>query len=246
LDDGERLQKTLARAGYGSRRACELLIEDGRVTIDGRVAILGNRVDPEDSVVRVDGKLAPTAPSHVYFLLNKPAGVVTTALDPQGRPTVLSLVSSPTRIFPIGRLDMDTEGLLLLTNDGRLAHLLTHPSTGVSKEYLVRVAGDPSPGSIRRLREGIELDDGVTSPAQVSRVSEGVLRIVIHEGRNRQVRRMCAAIGHEVVRLVRTRIGPIHDATLAPGSSRQLSLAEVRKLMTAIGDEETDPSTMQP
>jgi 23S rRNA pseudouridine2605 synthase len=246
VDDGERLQKALARAGFGSRRACEILIAEGRVTIDGRIALLGNRVDPERAVIRVDGKLAPTAPSHVYYLLNKPAGVVTTAVDPQGRPTVLSLVTSPTRIFPVGRLDMDTEGLLLLTNDGRLAHLLTHPSTGVSKEYLVRVAGDPSPGAIRKLREGVELDDGVTSPAQVSRVSEGVLRIVIHEGRNRQVRRMCAAIGHEVVRLVRTRIGPIHDATLGPGSSRQLSVTEVRKLMTAVGDDENEPSTMTP
>ena len=246
MGEGERLQKTLARAGYGSRRVCEVLIEEGRVTIDGRVAALGNRVEPEQSVIRVDGKLAPTAPSLVYFLLNKPPGVVTTALDPQGRPTVLSLVQSSTRIFPVGRLDMDTEGLLLLTNDGRLAHLLTHPSTGVAKEYLVRVAGDPAPGAIRRLREGVELDDGMTSPAQVSRVSDGVLRIVIHEGRNRQVRRMCAAIGHDVVRLVRTRIGPISDATLAPGVSRQLSLAEVRKLMEAVGDEEIPTSTMQP
>lgn len=245
MDEGERLQKTLARAGYGSRRVCEVLIEEGRVTIDGRVAELGNRVDPENSEIRVDGKLAPTAPSLVYFLLNKPPGVVTTAQDPQGRPTVLSLVPTTTRIFPVGRLDMDTEGLLLLTNDGRLAHLLTHPSTGVAKEYLVRVAGDPTPGAIRRLREGVELDDGMTSPAQVSRVSDGVLRIVIHEGRNRQVRRMCAAIGHEVVRLVRTRIGPISDATLAPGVARQLSLVEVRKLMEAVGDEEIPASTMQ-
>jgi 23S rRNA pseudouridine2605 synthase len=216
------------------------------VSVDGRVAELGNRVDPEASEIRVDGKLAPTAPSHVYYLLNKPKGVVTTASDPQGRPTVLSLVHAPTRVFPVGRLDMDTEGLLLLTNDGRLAHLLTHPSSGVSKEYLVRVVGDPSPGAIRRLREGVELDDGVTSPAQVSRVSEGVLRIVIHEGRNRQVRRMCSAIGHEVVRLVRTKIGPIHDATLAPGSSRPLSLAEVRKLMDAVGDPVGAPGTMHP
>ncbi len=245
MDTGERLQKTLARAGYGSRRACELLIDAGRVTIDGRVAGLGNRVDPEISEIRVDGLLAPTAPNLVYFLLNKPAGVVTTADDPQGRATVLTLVNTSVRIFPVGRLDMNTEGLLLLTNDGRLAHLITHPSSHVSKEYLVRVVGDPSPGSIRKLREGVELDDGVTSPAQVSRVSEGVLRIVIHEGRNRQVRRMCAAIGHEVIRLVRTRIGPISDATLAPGQARQLSLGEVRKLMEAVGVARDDNSTIQ-
>jgi len=234
MDEGERLQKVLARAGFGSRRTCEILITEGRVTVDGRRAELGNRVDPSIQEIKVDGKLAPTAPGAVYILLNKPVGVVTTADDPQGRKTVLDLVSSPVRLFPVGRLDMNTEGLLLLTNDGRLAHLLTHPSSGVAKEYLVRVTGDPSPGAIRRLREGVELDDGMTAPAQVSRVSDGLLRIVIHEGRNRQVRRMCEAVGHEVTRLVRTRIGTITDATLAPGASRTLSNAEVRKLMEAV------------
>jgi 23S rRNA pseudouridine2605 synthase len=244
LDEGERLQKTLARAGFGSRRSCEILIGEGRVTIDGRVAELGNRVHPDRQIICVDGALAPTAQNTVYFLLNKPDGVVTTASDPQGRTTVLELVESPVRIFPVGRLDMNTEGLLILTNDGRLAHLLTHPSSGIAKEYLARVDGDPSPGVIRRLREGVELDDGVTSPAQVSRVSEGLLRIVIHEGRNRQVRRMCAFVGHDVTRLVRTRIGPIQDATLTPGSSRQLSLAEVRRLMEAVGLTDAIASTM--
>jgi len=244
LDNGERLQKTLARAGFGSRRACEILISEGRVTIDGRVAELGNRVNPDVQMICVDGSLAPTAQNTVYFLLNKPDGVVTTASDPQGRTTVLELVESPVRIFPVGRLDMNTEGLLILTNDGRLAHLLTHPSSGIPKEYLARVEGDPSPAAIRRLRDGVELDDGVTSPAQVSRVSEGLLRIVIHEGRNRQVRRMCAAVGHDVTRLVRTRIGPIQDATLSPGASRQLSLAEVRRLMEAVGMSDAIASTM--
>ena len=242
--EGERLQKALARAGYGSRRACEDLIRQGRVTIDGRVAELGNRVEPARQLISVDGKLAPTAPAAVYYLLNKPDGVVTTAYDPQGRPTVLDLVNAPVRVFPVGRLDMNTEGLIILTNDGRLAHLLTHPSAGVAKEYLVRVEGDPSPAAIRRLREGVDLDDGTTSPAQVSRVSEGLLRIVIHEGRNRQVRRMCAAVGHEVTRLVRTRIGPIQDATLSPGASRQLSLAEVRRLMDVVGLSDDIASTM--
>jgi 23S rRNA pseudouridine2605 synthase len=244
LDEGERLQKTLARAGYGSRRACEILISDGRVTVDGRVAELGNRVHPEISVICVDGSMAPTSQSKVYFLLNKPDGVVTTASDPQGRPTVLDLVESPVRVFPVGRLDMNTEGLLILTNDGRLAHLLTHPSSGIAKEYLARVEGDPSPSALRRLREGVELEDGVTAVAQVSRVSEGLVRIVIHEGRNRQVRRMFAAVGHEVTRLVRTRIGPLQDATLSPGSSRQLSLNEVRRLMEAVGMTEELASTM--
>lgn len=242
--DGERLQKVLARAGYGSRRACEILISEQRVTIDGRIAQLGNRVDPERSVICVDGAMAPVAASKVYILLNKPSGIVTTAYDPQGRPTVLSLVESNERIFPVGRLDMNTEGLLILTNDGRLAHLLTHPSSGVAKEYLVRVEGDPSPRALRRLREGVDLDDGRTSPAQVSRVSEGLLRIVIHEGRNRQVRRMCGAVGHEVTRLVRTRIGPLQDATLAPGMSRQLSLGEVRRLMETVGMSDEIVSSM--
>jgi len=220
------------------------LIVDGRVTVDGVVATLGNRVDPEHQVICVDGALAPTSQSKVYFLVNKPDGVVTTVSDPQGRPTVLDLVESPVRVFPVGRLDMNTEGLLLLTNDGRLAHLLTHPSSGIAKEYLARVEGDPSPAALRRLREGVPLEDGVTAPAQVSRVSEGLLRIVIHEGRNRQVRRMCAAVGHEVTRLVRTRIGPLSDPTLSPGSSRQLTLSEVRRLMEAVGMSEELASSM--
>jgi 23S rRNA pseudouridine2605 synthase len=242
----ERVQKSLARAGYGSRRACERLIEQGRVTVDGRVVALGDRVDADSAEVRVDGRLAPTAPGRVYLLLNKPDGVVTTASDPQGRPTVMDLVDPAVRVFPVGRLDRNTEGLLLLTNDGRLAHLLTHPSSGVAKEYLVRVDGDPSPAALRRLREGVELDDGVTAPAQVSRVSEGLLRIVIHEGRNRQVRRMCAAVGHEVTRLVRTRIGPLSDATLPPGASRALSVAEVRRLMESVGLDDEAAPTLSP
>jgi 23S rRNA pseudouridine2605 synthase len=235
VGEGERLQKTLARAGYGSRRACELLIGAGRVTIDGRVAGIGNRVDPERAEIRVDGVIVPTTQGAVYYLVNKPDGVVTTAADPQGRPTVLDLVHAPVRVFPVGRLDMNTEGLIIVTNDGRLAHLLTHPGSGVAKEYLARVEGDPSPGDLRRLRDGVELDDGPTAPAQVSRVSEGLIRIVIHEGRNRQVRRMCAAIGHDVTRLVRTRIGPLSDPTLAPGASRSLTVAEVRRLYAAVG-----------
>ncbi len=242
--EGERLQKVLARAGYGSRRTCEILIDQGRVTIDGRVAHLGNRIDPAVNVVCVDGKLAPIVDGTIYFLVNKPTGVVTTAYDPQGRPSILELVHAPVRVFPVGRLDMDTEGLILVTNDGRLAHLLTHPSSGIQKEYLARVQGDPSPGALRRLREGVELEDGRTAPAQVSRVSEGLLRIVIHEGRNRQVRRMCEAIGHDVLRLVRTRIGPLSDPNLTPGSNRQLSQSEVRRLMDAVGMTKDIASTM--
>ncbi len=235
---GERLQKVLSRAGYGSRRRCELLIEAGRVTVDGEVARLGRRVDPESAHVAVDGAPAPTAPGHVYYLLNKPAGVITTADDPQGRTTVVSLVPDEPRVFAVGRLDLATEGLLILTNDGDLAHLLSHPSHGVLKEYLAQVHGDPSPAAIRRLREGVLLEDGMTAPARVSRVEPGLLRIAIHEGKNRQVRRMCAAVGHEVIRLVRTRIGPVADTTLAPGTYRELTNAEVRRLgEAAVGAE---------
>jgi 23S rRNA pseudouridine2605 synthase len=227
---GERLQKVLSRAGYGSRRRCELLIEEGRVRVDGELARLGRRVDPDHARITVDDAPAPTAPGNVYYLLNKPAGVVTTADDPQGRTTVLDLVPSEPRVFSVGRLDRATEGLLILTNDGELAHVLSHPSHGVLKEYLAEVRGDPSPQAIRQLREGVELDDGTTAPARVSRVAPGLVRIAIHEGRNRQVRRMCAVVGHEVVRLVRVRIGPIADSSLAPGAYRALSAQEVRRL----------------
>lgn len=234
---GERLQKVLARAGYGSRRRCEVLIEEGRVRVDGELARLGRRVDPDTARITVDDAPAPTAPGHVYYLLNKPAGVVTTADDPQGRRTVLELVPTEPRVFAVGRLDRATEGLLILTNDGDLAHLLSHPAHGVLKEYLAEVRGDPTPQAVRRLREGVELDDGVTAPARVSRVAPGLLRIAIHEGRNRQVRRMCSTVGHEVVRLVRTRIGPVADSTLAPGSYRDLTSLEVRRLgEAAVGE----------
>ncbi len=235
---GERLQKVLARAGYGSRRRCELLIEEGRVRVDGEVARLGRRVEPETAHITVDDAPAPTAPGSVYYLLNKPTGVVTTADDPQGRATVLELVPNEPRVFPVGRLDRATEGLLILTNDGDLSHLLSHPSHGVLKEYLAQVRGDPSPQAIRQLREGVLLDDGMTAPARVSRVAPGLLRIAIHEGRNRQVRRMCGAVGHEVIRLVRTRIGPLADSSLAPGAWRHLSPQEVRRLgEAAVGEQ---------
>ena len=232
--EGERLQKVLARVGYGSRRTCEDLIGQGRVTVNGDVAILGRRVDVESDLVAVDGAPVGVLPGLVYYLLNKPAGVVTTAGDPQGRPTVLSLVPEEPRVFSVGRLDLLTEGLLVLTNDGRFAQLLAHPSFGVEKEYLAELAGNPSPGQLRRLREGVVLDDGeTTAPARVAAVSSGVIRIVIHEGRNRQVRRMCEAIGHPVVRLVRTRIGPVTDRALRPGDWRPLSASEVRSLAEA-------------
>ncbi len=229
--EGERLQKVLARVGYGSRRTCEELIGEGRITVNGEVAVLGRRVNVESDLVKVDGAPVGVLPGLVYYLLNKPAGVVTTADDPEGRPSVLELVPAEPRVFSVGRLDLLTEGLLILTNDGNLAQLLAHPSFGVEKEYLAEVRGVPSPAELRRLREGVVLDDGeTTAPARVASVAPGVIRLVIHEGRNRQVRRMCESIGHPVLRLVRTRIGPLSDRSLHPGAWRDLSSKEVRSL----------------
>jgi 23S rRNA pseudouridine2605 synthase len=233
LSTGDRLQKVMARIGVGSRRICEELIVDGRVTVNGVVPVLGRRVDPAVDRVELDGVPLPVQPGLVHYLVNKPAGVVSTAEDTHGRPTVVSLVPTDPRVFPVGRLDMDSEGLLVLTNDGELTHRLTHPSFGVPKEYLVQVEGEPTSGEVRRLREGVELDDGPTAPARVSVVAPTLLRMVIHEGRTRQIRRMCEAVGHPVVRLVRTRIGPLADPSLGPGSYRPLSFDEVRGLAAA-------------
>ena len=196
--------------------------------------MLGRRVDPAAARVELDGVLVPVAPGLVHYLLNKPDGVITTADDPQGRPTVVSMVPAEPRVFPVGRLDRHTEGLLILTNDGALAQLLSHPSHGVAKEYVAEVSGGtPAPGALRALRRGVELDDGPTAPAEVGVLAPGVVRLVIHEGRNRQIRRMCDAIGHPVRRLVRTRIGPVRDTGLAPGQWRHLTAGEVRSLAAA-------------
>jgi 23S rRNA pseudouridine2605 synthase len=233
LSTGDRLQKVMARVGVGSRRVCEELIVDGRVTVNGEIPVLGRRVAPAADRVELDGVPLPIQTDLVHYLVNKPPGVVSTAEDTHGRPTVVALVPETPRVFPVGRLDMDSEGLMILTNDGELTHRLTHPSFGVPKEYLVQVEGEPSSGAVRHLREGVELDDGPTAPARVAVVAPGLLRIVIHEGRNRQVRRMCESVGHPVVRLVRTRIGPITDPSLGPGSFRPLSFDEVRALSSA-------------
>lgn len=237
LPGGERLQKVLAATGWGSRRSCEELIAEGRVTVNGEVAQLGRRVDAEHDLIEVDGAPVGVKPGLIYYLLNKPTGVVTTAKDTHGRRTVVDLVPTEPRVFPVGRLDVDTEGLLLLTNDGDLAHRVTHPSHGVEKEYLVHVRGRLTPGQLRQLREGVELDDGVTAPAEASQPQPGVIRLTIHEGRNRQVRRMCDAIGHPVMRLVRTRIGPITDRSLRPGDYRELSTGERRALSEAVAEQ---------
>jgi 23S rRNA pseudouridine2605 synthase len=233
-EKGERLQKVLARIGFGSRRACEELIEAGRVTVGGEVAILGRRVDLDDDEVAVDGVPVSVRPGLVYYLLNKPRGVVVTASDPHGRPTVLDLVPREPRVFSVGRLDADTEGLIILTNDGDLAHRLAHPSYGVEKEYLVELDGTPTAGQVRQLRAGVCLEDGLTAPARASPAGPRALKLTIHEGRNRQVRRMCAAVGHHVVRLVRVRIGPVTDRSLPPGSWRRLTAEEVRGLEESV------------
>ena len=241
-DEGERLQKVLARAGVGSRRTNEMLIAEGRVTVNGEVAVLGRRVDPGRDRVALDGVPVVVDATVVHWVLNKPAGYVTTAHDTHGRPTVLDLVPGEPRVFPVGRLDLETEGLLLLTNDGDLAQLLTHPRHGVEKEYFVEVEGKPSPAALRRLREGVELDDGPTLPARARIVQESpaltttALTIVVKEGRKRMVRRMCATVGHPVVRLARTRIGPLRDPRLAPGTWRALATEEVRALYAAALD----------
>jgi 23S rRNA pseudouridine2605 synthase len=235
LPGGERLQKVMAQRGYGSRRVCEELISAGRVTVNGVVAVLGRRVDVDNDVVEVDGHLVGLRADLVYYLLNKPEGVVTTASDTHGRDTVVSIVPSEPRVYPVGRLDRDTEGLLLLTNDGELTNRLTHPRYGIEKEYLAQVSGGlVSSAALRTLREGVELDDGITAPAKVSQPSPGVIRVTIHEGRNRQVRRMCEAIGHPVTRLIRVRIGPIFDRTLRPGEWRELTSNERRALEAAV------------
>jgi 23S rRNA pseudouridine2605 synthase len=233
----ERLQKVLARAGYGSRRVCDELVADGRVTVNGEVAHPGQRVDPGTDGIAVDGVPVAARPDLVYYLLNKPAGYVSTASDPEGRPTVVELVPREPRVFSVGRLDADTEGLIILTNDGELTQLLTHPRHGVPKTYLAEVDGVPTAGALRTLRRGVALDDGTTAPARAAVVAQrdggAALELTIHEGRKRQVRRMCGAVGHPVRRLVRTRIGPLGDRSLGPGEWRALTVGEVRALYEA-------------
>ncbi len=212
--------------GYGSRRACEALIEAGRVTVNGEIARLGRRVMDSDLVL-VDGAPVGIADTLEYKLLNKPVGVVSTASDPQGRPTVVDLVPSRGRIYPVGRLDVASEGLLILTNDGPLADFLMHPRGGVEKEYLVAVDRRVTSQLLSSLRRGIEIDGEILVAKRVGQLSAQLLRIVLKQGKNRQIRRMMQGCGFEVTRLVRTRIGPLSDPSLAPGASRDLTSAEL-------------------
>jgi 23S rRNA pseudouridine2605 synthase len=226
-----RLNAYLARAGVGSRRSADDLIKAGRVTVNGEPGQLNTFVEQADRV-EVDGRaVAPQALA--YVLLHKPAGVVTTARDPQRRPTVVDLVGHDARVVPVGRLDADTTGALLLTNDGPLAHRLSHPRYGVEKIYDVEVEGDPSDEQLRKLREGVELDDGRTAPARAKRLGPNRLELAIHEGRKHQVKRMCAAVGLPVVRLHRPRYADLELGDLAPGAWRELSDDEVEKLRAA-------------
>lgn len=232
----ERLQKILAQAGVASRRQSEELIIQGRVEVNGeKVTQLGVKVNPGEDVILVDGKPIGQEEAKVYLMLHKPGGYISSAKDPQGRSTVLDFFPNlPQRIYPVGRLDYDTEGLLLLTNDGELTHALTHPRHQISKVYLARVEGVPNKEALKKFARGIELEDGITAPAKIAiiDISKGkaLLEIEIHEGRNRQVRRMCEAIGHPIVYLKRTQVGPLQLGDLPRGEFRNLSNREVREL----------------
>ena len=231
----ERVQRALARAGFGSRRACEQLIVDARVTVNGTVATLGDRVDPEVDTVAVDGVTVNLDPNVRYYALHKPPGVVTTMNDPQGRPDIRGfLPEDGPRVFPVGRLDRDSEGLLLLTNDGELGNRLLHPRYAVEKEYLAEVDGAPTDRLVSRIRRGVELEDGLAKPTAVRVVAasgpRGALRLTMTEGRKREVRRLLAEVDLPVTRLVRLRIGPVKLGNLPPGELRELTPEEIRSL----------------
>lgn len=243
-EEPQRIQKVLAHAGIASRRAVEELIQSGRVKVNGRPARLGQRVDPDKDEVEVDGSLVPLRAELRYFLLNKPVGVVTTADDPEGRETVVDLVETDDRVWPVGRLDIESEGVVLLTNDGELTHRLTHPSFEVPKTYLVEVRGAVGNKVIRSLLGGIDLEDGPAraATAQIVEHAKGhtMLEIVMTEGRNRIIRRMLEALGFSVVRLVRVAIGPLRLGRLKAGTYRKLGPHDVMELYRAAGMKRVD------
>lgn len=231
----ERIQKILSQAGIASRRASEQLMLDGRVMVNGvTVRELGTKADPSRDDIRVDGRRIKVVAQHRYLLLNKPRGYVTTRSDPQRRPTVIDLLHGIREyVYPVGRLDFDSEGLLLLTNDGDLAARLTHPRHGIARVYEARVLGVPDAHDLERLAKGVTIDGRRTEPAEVREVGPSHLRITIREGRNRQIRKMCDAIGHPVEQLRRVAIGPVKDAKLKPGQWRELTESEVESLRRA-------------
>ena len=231
-----RIQKAIAKAGLMSRRAAEEAMVEGRVLLNGEPVVLGDRVDPERDVLTVDGAPIPVREDIETHLLYKPVGIMSTADDPQGRTTVVDLVSSEHRLYPVGRLDADSEGLILVSNDGELTNRVTHPRFGITKTYLAEVAGSPDRVTIRRLTEGVELEDGPARARSArlvdSQPDRALVELVMLEGRNREVRRMFDVVGHDVLRLVRTAIGPIKDSSLRPGESRRLSAPEIRTLLS--------------
>ena len=243
----ERLQKILSRAGIASRRKAEELIQAGKVRVNGQVVTrMGTTANPRTDRITVDGRQLPPPTEPVYILLNKPVGVVTTLSDPEGRPTVRELLSDVRgRVFPVGRLDFHSSGLLLLTNDGELALRLTHPRYGVRKTYRVKVKGTPTADTVAQLARGVRLDEGVTAPAEVrvERTGEGKtwLELIIREGHNREVRRMCEAVGHPVEKLTRVHLGPLSLGKLAPGQHRHLTDREIYELQRATGLEPLHP-----
>ncbi len=235
-----RLQKILSDMGIASRRKAEELILEGRVTVNGQVATLGMKADPDVDHIKVDGKLLLRSEPKVYFIMNKPPQVVTTLYDPEGRPTVKDFIKRiPYRIYPVGRLDYHSEGLLLLTNDGELAYSILHPSKKIPKTYLVKIKGRVEDKELQRLRQGIRLEDGLTSPAKVRLMryteNNSWVEITIYEGRKRQVRRMFEKIGHSVIKLKRTAINGLKLGSLRPGDVRQLSSEEIRLLKKEVG-----------
>lgn len=235
-----RLQKFLARAGIASRRAAEELIRQGRVEVNGIKPEIGSRVDPLRDEVRLDGRIVALENQRVYLLLHKPRNCITTARDPGGRSTVFDFLPDlGLRIFPVGRLDFDAEGLLLLTNDGELANRLLHPRYGISKVYEVKVKGHPETGALERLRSGIELDEGTTAPArtEVLRKLPGAawLRMELHQGWNRQIKRMGEAVGHPVLRIRRIAYGPLRLGKMRPGEFRMLEPDEIRRIYKDAG-----------
>lgn len=238
--EGIRLQKVLASAGVGSRRACEALIAEGRVEVDGQVVIdQGRRVDPARAIIRVDGERIPTAPDHVTFAFNKPPGVVCTMHDERGRPCIADYLGQrKERLFHVGRLDTDTTGLLLLTNDGELAQRLAHPSYDIAKTYIATVTGSVDRDALRSLRDGVVLDDG-PARCDVARITgqaagRTMLELTLHEGRNRIVRRMCEAIGHPVIDLVRIQVGPVRLGQQRPGTLRPIEGRALGALYAAV------------
>ncbi len=232
-----RVQKAIAGAGLMSRRAAEDAIRAGRILLTGEPVVLGDRVDVSVDLLTLDGTPLPVDPERVTYLLNKPAGVVSTAKDPHGRPTVVELIDIDTRLYPVGRLDADSEGLILVTNDGELTNRVTHPRYGITKTYLALVAGVPRKSKLRELEAGVDLDDGRARAVSARMVEKhgdrSLVELVMVEGRNREVRRMMEAIGHEVDRLVRTAIGPLTAPDLEPSAYRRLAANEVRSLMEA-------------